>query len=163
MNPRTRRLRLLLVMSHPAAERWAERQFAGDAGDASGWGKDLAPGTRAGDPRQRVRCGAAIAVVGHAAGAADALAAAEATRPDVALVDMLLPEGNGFALARQLRNRFPHLRVVMTGHETHARFALVARAAGAAGFLPLPSLTAQALVALAAPARAVPAVLPRAA
>ena len=44
-------------------------------------------------------------VVGEAVDVASGLAAADRLRPDVALVDIGLPDGDGFALADQLRAR----------------------------------------------------------
>src|SRR6478735_7737800 len=44
-------------------------------------------------------------VVGEAADVASGLAAADRLRPDVALVDIGLPDGDGFALADRLRSR----------------------------------------------------------
>ncbi len=113
-------LRVLLVDNQPAA-RCAARQLAGHAG---------------------------VSVVGLAGDGDQALATAAACAPDVAVVDMLLPDGNGYALARRLRDRFPELRVVVTGHESHPRLGALAQSVGAAGFLPLPALTAETLLAL---------------
>lgn len=42
----------------------------------------------------------------------DALALAERTRPDVALLDVMLPDGDGRALARELRARRPELALL---------------------------------------------------
>ncbi|MEV0323310.1 response regulator transcription factor [Streptomyces sp. NPDC050658] len=42
----------------------------------------------------------------------EALALAERTRPDVALLDVMLPDGDGRALGRELRARLPELALV---------------------------------------------------
>ncbi|RBY97053.1 DNA-binding response regulator [Blastococcus sp. TF02-8] len=76
-----------------------------------------------------------IAVAGEAGSVAEALARVPAVRPDVVVVDMRLPDGDGAELCRDLRARVPGLRcLVLTSYgEQDARDA--AQAAGAAGFL----------------------------
>ncbi|MEH3077192.1 MAG: response regulator [Quadrisphaera sp.] len=54
-----------------------------------------------------------IAVVGGAGSAAGALARVPALRPDVAVVDLRLPDGDGVTLCRDLRARLPRLRVLL--------------------------------------------------
>lgn len=72
----------------------------------------------------------AIEVVGEAATAAEAVAVAGGVTADVAVVDANLPDGDGIALARALRELQPGLRTVLfTGHVDDA----VQRAADAAG------------------------------
>ena len=50
---------------------------------------------------------------------ADAVAVAVADRPDLMLVDLTLPDGDGFAILEQLRgaNRSPGVVVALTGHD----------------------------------------------
>jgi DNA-binding NarL/FixJ family response regulator len=58
-----------------------------------------------------------VEVVGEAATAAEALALIAETRPDVVTVDVALPDANGLALARDLRDRWDSLGiVVLTSH-----------------------------------------------
>jgi two-component system cell cycle sensor histidine kinase/response regulator CckA len=58
--------------------------------------------------------GHTIAIAGTAA---EGEVSAERFRPDVALVDVGLPDGNGVDLAARLRSRYPELRVlIMSGH-----------------------------------------------
>ncbi|MDT0304923.1 response regulator transcription factor [Streptomonospora wellingtoniae] len=54
-----------------------------------------------------------IEVVGEAAGAAEALARIPASRPDVALLDVRLPDGSGVEVCRDLRSRLPELACLM--------------------------------------------------
>ncbi len=71
-------------------------------------------------------------VVAEPVGAADeALAAVEARRPDVALIDVRLRGRDGFALAAELRARDPSLRLVlMTGDVETAAMQERARVLG---------------------------------
>ncbi|MGY2003349.1 response regulator [Blastococcus sp. SYSU DS1024] len=76
-----------------------------------------------------------ITVVGEAGSRADALARAPAVRPDVAVLDMRLPDGDGATLCRELRARLPALRcLVLTSYADRAARDEAVRA-GAAGFL----------------------------
>ena len=62
-----------------------------------------------------------IEVTGVAHTASDALARARDDPPDVAVLDYRLPDGDGAALARQLRRDYPGLRMVMlTGYQGEA-------------------------------------------
>jgi DNA-binding NarL/FixJ family response regulator len=59
----------------------------------------------------------------------EALCSFEAAPPDVALVDIALPDGNGLDLTAQIKERYPSTRVVVvTGHESTISLASVAEA-----------------------------------
>jgi DNA-binding NarL/FixJ family response regulator len=76
-----------------------------------------------------------LTVVGEAGSAAEALARAPAVRPDVALVDMRLPDADGAEVCRQLMDRLPDLRcLVLTSFSDDETVAAAIRA-GASGFL----------------------------
>jgi CheY-like chemotaxis protein len=57
--------------------------------------------------------------VSIAATVADAIAVASADRPDLMLIDLTLPDGNGLAILETLRreNRTPRVAVALTGHD----------------------------------------------
>ncbi|SNR36545.1 response regulator [Blastococcus mobilis] len=76
-----------------------------------------------------------ISVVGEAGSVAEALVRVPAVRPDVVLIDMRLPDGDGAALWRRLHGQVPGLRcLVLTSYaEQEALDAAVQ--AGASGFL----------------------------
>ena len=48
-----------------------------------------------------------ITVVGEAGTAASALARIKATRPDVAILDVRLPDGSGVEVCREVRSELP--------------------------------------------------------
>jgi two-component system, NarL family, response regulator DevR len=78
---------------------------------------------------------AGLTVAGEAGSVAEALARVPAVRPDVAVVDMRLPDGDGAELCRVLRQRLPALRVlVLTSYSDQDALQSAVRA-GAAGFL----------------------------
>jgi len=89
-------------------------------------------------------------VVGEADGVAAALAAARALHPDVLLVDVNLPDGDGFAVAEALRSDPAAPRVVLTSSRDDAGYAGLARGSGAQGFIPKAQLSCGAIDALIA-------------
>jgi CheY-like chemotaxis protein len=97
----------------------------------------------------RMLAGMGLTVVAEAATVAEAVAAAEALRPDAALVDIGLPDGDGLALARRLTALPWRPRVLLTSSDRDAATPEHARDAGAVGFLAkdeLPNGTLRALL-----------------
>jgi CheY-like chemotaxis protein len=84
-------------------------------------------------------------VVGEAGTATEALACAGALRPAVALVDVGLPDGDGFTLSRRLRELPAPPRVVLISADAWGAGAGAARRAGATGFLAKDQLSDRAL------------------
>jgi two-component system, NarL family, response regulator DevR len=76
-----------------------------------------------------------LSVIGEAPTAAQALARIPALRPDVALLDVRLPDGNGIELCRDLRSRLPELNVLMLTSYTDEEAMLNAILAGAGGYV----------------------------
>ncbi|MTD59192.1 response regulator transcription factor [Amycolatopsis pithecellobii] len=74
-------------------------------------------------------------VAGEAATTAQALARIPALRPDVAVLDVRLPDGNGVELCRELRSKLPELKVLMLTSFTDEEAMLNAILAGAAGYV----------------------------
>ncbi|HEY9368541.1 response regulator transcription factor, partial [Streptomyces sp.] len=74
-------------------------------------------------------------VVGEAATADQALARGPALRPDVAVLDVRLPDGDGISLCRELRSRMPALACLMLTSFDDEDALLDAIMAGAAGYV----------------------------
>ena len=83
----------------------------------------------------RILSGWGHAVVGEAGSVEEALAAALELRPDTALVDIGLPDGDGFMLAERLCSLPWPVRVVLISADADRTNASAARRAGASGFL----------------------------
>jgi DNA-binding NarL/FixJ family response regulator len=76
-----------------------------------------------------------ITVVAECADGSEVLAAAQAARPDVVLMDLVMPRRTGLQAARDLRDAGVLSRVVMLTGSLSASAVREARALGAAGFL----------------------------
>ncbi|EST39733.1 hypothetical protein N566_00345 [Streptomycetaceae bacterium MP113-05] len=76
-----------------------------------------------------------IHVVGEAGGADQALARGPALRPDVAVLDVRLPDGDGITVCRELRSRMPELACLMLTSFDDDDALLDAILAGAAGYV----------------------------
>jgi len=84
-------------------------------------------------------------VVGEVGSVADALACADALRPDTVLVDIGLPDGDGFALTRQLGSRPWAMRIILFSSDADRANAAAAARAGAIGFFPKDELSSPAV------------------
>ncbi|MEU8524058.1 response regulator transcription factor [Streptomyces sp. NPDC048629] len=76
-----------------------------------------------------------LEVVGEAATAEQALARGPALRPDVAVLDVRLPDGDGISVCRELRSRMPELACLMLTSFDDEDALLDAIMAGAAGYV----------------------------
>src|SRR4051812_19666811 len=54
-----------------------------------------------------------ITVIGEGKNASEALARVPALKPDVAVLDVRLPDGDGVTVCRELRSRMPELKTIM--------------------------------------------------
>lgn len=89
-----------------------------------------------------------VEVVAQAADGVQAVLQAERTRPDVALVNWSLPNGDGLATTDAIRDRCPACRVLALSEEPSLELLVEAVRHGAAGYIskqaPLPELLAAA-------------------
>jgi len=76
-----------------------------------------------------------LTVVGEAATAAEALARVPAVRPDVAVLDVRLPDGDGVTVCRELRSQLPDLRCLMLTSFADDDALFDAIMAGASGYV----------------------------
>ncbi|MGW2055224.1 response regulator [Streptomyces sp. NPDC001840] len=76
-----------------------------------------------------------IQVVGDAGSIGHALARGPALRPDVAILDVRLPDGDGISVCRELRSRMPGLACLMLTSFDDDDALLDAIMAGAAGYV----------------------------
>ncbi|MCW2667274.1 MAG: Two component regulator containing a CheY-like receiver domain and an DNA-binding domain [Frankiales bacterium] len=107
----TQPVRVLLVDDHPAFSRGLALLLAAEA-------------------RERLE------VVGQVDDAAQAVATARRVRPDLALVDLSMPEPGGLAAVRALTRELPAVAVLVLSGLLEDEPALEALRAGARGFVP---------------------------
>lgn len=74
-------------------------------------------------------------IVGEAATMFSALEAAKRLSPDVILMDVRLPDGDGIAACRRIKGLLPETRVLFLTSYADNQFVLAAMAAGAEGYL----------------------------
>jgi DNA-binding NarL/FixJ family response regulator len=89
-----------------------------------------------------------FAVVGEAEDAATAIAAVEALRPAVVLLDVQLPDLDGFELAERLARRADAPAVVLVSTRAAAAYGVRLETTSARGFISKTSLSGAALAAL---------------
>jgi DNA-binding NarL/FixJ family response regulator len=76
-----------------------------------------------------------LEVVGEASNAAEALARVPALKPDVAVLDVRLPDGDGITVCRELRSALPDLACLMLTSFGDDDALVSAIMAGAAGYV----------------------------
>jgi two-component system response regulator DevR len=76
-----------------------------------------------------------IEVVGDAGTASEAISRGPALAPDVAVLDVRLPDGDGIEVCRELRSRMPHLQCLMLTSFADDEALFAAIMAGASGYI----------------------------
>lgn len=76
-----------------------------------------------------------LEVVGEAGSVAEALRRIPATRPDVAVLDVRLPDGTGVDICRDMRSEFPELKALMLTSYADDEALFEAIMAGASGYV----------------------------
>jgi CheY-like chemotaxis protein len=90
-------------------------------------------------------------VVAEAGGGGDGLRAAKTHAPDLAIVDVQLPDHDGFEVAERLRALDPAPDVILTSSLDGTDFGALVATSSALGFIPKSDLSARAIEALLAP------------
>jgi DNA-binding NarL/FixJ family response regulator len=97
------------------------------------------------------RCAAALLeaegfeVVGEAEDGASALAAADRLEPELVLLDIQLPDTDGFEVARRLLAERPTLRIVLVSSRDRSQYGPLIETSGACGFIAKDDLSRQTL------------------
>src|SRR5713226_1127079 len=76
-----------------------------------------------------------IEVVGEAATGAEALGVIKKALPEVAIIDIALPDTSGIEVAREVKRLCPQTRILILSIHTEAEFVRRALEAGASGYL----------------------------
>ncbi len=76
-----------------------------------------------------------LAIVGIAGSAVEAVAEAEANRPDVIVMDVRMPGGSGIEACREIRSSLPETKVLMLTTYADEDAVLASILAGACGYL----------------------------
>jgi DNA-binding NarL/FixJ family response regulator len=76
-----------------------------------------------------------LSIVGEAATAEEALSRVPSTRPDVAVLDVRLPDGDGVEVCRDLRSAMPELKCLMLTSFADDEALFSAILAGASGYV----------------------------
>lgn len=76
-----------------------------------------------------------IEIAGEAASGSQALAVAHQARPDVILLDIGMPNGDGLTAAAQIKRALPDVRIIMLTASEEADDLMAAMKAGASGYV----------------------------
>lgn len=76
-----------------------------------------------------------LEIVGKASGGHEAIEMAERLQPDVVLMDVRMPDMNGIAATHRIRERFPHIRMLILTTFDNDEYVFEALKSGAAGYL----------------------------
>ena len=76
-----------------------------------------------------------LEIVGEAGGAAETLELIDQTAPDVAILDVRLPDGIGIEVCREVRSRLPKTRCLILTSYADERALMEAIVAGASGYV----------------------------
>jgi two-component system NarL family response regulator len=74
-------------------------------------------------------------LVGEVANGKECLARVQELRPDILVLDIAMPEMNGEQVSRELRHRFPELRIIALSGYTDRQFVRAMTKAGAKGYV----------------------------
>ena len=87
-------------------------------------------------------------VIGEAEDGATAIARYRELRPDIVLLDVQLPDTDGFAVASHLTSNGSNPDIVLTSSRDASDFGSLIEESGARGFVPKAEISAEAIAAL---------------
>jgi len=76
-----------------------------------------------------------FAVCGEASGAAEARQIVAATKPDVVIIDLTLPDGSGLELIKEFKSKWPAIKLLVLSMHDESLFAERVLRAGAVGYV----------------------------
>jgi two-component system, NarL family, response regulator NreC len=76
-----------------------------------------------------------LRVIGEAGSGLEAIRLVERLRPNVLVLDLMIPELNGLEVTRQLKKRLPKIRIVILSMHSHESYVVEALKNGAAGYV----------------------------
>lgn len=86
--------------------------------------------------------------VGEAENGAEAVELFNSVQPDVVIMDVQMPEMNGFEATVRIMEQTPHATVILTSMQADSGYAGIAAEAGARGFVPKKNLDADSILSL---------------
>jgi DNA-binding NarL/FixJ family response regulator len=90
----------------------------------------------------------AIQVVGEAEDGEQGLVVVRRERPDVAIIDLIMPRLNGVELTRHIRDEMPDTKVILISSHTEEAYRLIASDSGADAFVSKLVITSSSLPAI---------------
>ena len=96
--------------------------------------------------RERLRNQRELEIVGVATNGIDGVELVRQLRPDAAVIDVYMPQMNGFQVTRQLRAEMPLLHVLLISADGDPAHHAAARRVGAEGFVDKRDLTPDVLL-----------------
>lgn len=90
-----------------------------------------------------------VEVVGEAANGSQILNAIQELKPDVALLDLMMPGPGGFEVLKEVGEKFPDVRVIILTAYEEVEYAFQALHLGAAGYIPKSAASAELSLAIA--------------
>ena len=77
-----------------------------------------------------------IQVAGEAANGEEAISKADSVKPEIILMDIMMPDMNGIEAARVIREQHPDIKIIFLSMEVTEQFISEAISVGASGYLP---------------------------
>ena len=89
-----------------------------------------------------------IEVVGEAGDGTEAINKLQQLAPDVALIDIVMPNMNGLEVCRRLKKIAPNIKVIILTQYTNREYLIAAIKTGAAGYVPKKAVASDLVLAI---------------